>query len=135
MLTPADHKVRMDARFYADDTDAGMRAAERLGGNELAIARARAAVLQEGGNAKALLDAVPAAAQSDAGYIFARVQWLRLNNKAEDAGKLILTAPKDPEASSISTNGGRSAGCWCASCSTKTTRRPPIALRATPRRR
>ena len=55
-------------------------------------------MLRKAGNAKALLDAVPAAAQSDAGYIFARVQWLRLNNKAEEAGKLILTAPKNPEA-------------------------------------
>src|SRR6185437_13153436 len=43
MLTPADHKVRMDARFYADDAAAGIRAADRLGGNEVAIARARAA--------------------------------------------------------------------------------------------
>ena len=55
-------------------------------------------MLRKAGNAKALLDAVPAAAQSDAGYIFARVQWLRQNNKAEEAGRLILTAPKDPEA-------------------------------------
>jgi soluble lytic murein transglycosylase len=98
MLTAADHKVRMDARFYADDAAAGMRAAQRLGGNEIAIARARAAVLSKAGNAKALLDAVPAAAQNDAGYIFSRVQWLRLNNKAEDAGRLILTVTKNPEA-------------------------------------
>ena len=37
-------------------------------------------------------------AQREPGYIFARVQWLRQNNKPEEAGKLILTAPKDPEA-------------------------------------
>ncbi len=98
MLTSADHKVRMERRFYADDVEAGMRAAERLGGNELLIARARAAVIKKAGNAKALLDAVPAAARSEAGYIFARVQWLRKQNKSEEAGKLILTAPKDPEA-------------------------------------
>jgi soluble lytic murein transglycosylase len=98
MLSTGDHKVRMDARFYADDAGAGMRAAERLGGNELAIGRARAAVLRKAGNAKALLDAVPASAQNDPGYIFSRVQWLRQNNKAEDAGRLILTAPKNPEA-------------------------------------
>ena len=48
MLTAADHKARMEQRFYADDAAAGMRAAERLGGNEIAIARARAAVLQQG---------------------------------------------------------------------------------------
>ena len=63
MLTAADHKVRMETRFYAGDAAAGLRAAERLGGNELVIARARAAVLQKARNAKALLDAVPAAAQ------------------------------------------------------------------------
>jgi soluble lytic murein transglycosylase len=88
----------MDARFYADDVATGLRAAERLGGAELAIGRARAAVERKAGNAKALLEAVPASAQSDPGYIFSRVQWLRQNNKAEDAGKLILTAPKNPDA-------------------------------------
>jgi soluble lytic murein transglycosylase len=98
MLTTADHKRRMDTRFYADDAVAGMRAAERLGGTELAIGRARAAVARKAGNAKALLEAVPASAQSDPGYIFSRVQWLRQNDKAEDAGRLILTAPKNPEA-------------------------------------
>ncbi|MBI3702562.1 MAG: transglycosylase SLT domain-containing protein [Rhizobiales bacterium] len=99
MLTHADHKLRMEHRFYTEDVEAGLRAAERLGGNELAIARARAAVIRKAGNAKALLDAVPAAARGEAGYIFARVRWLRLNNKPEEAGRLILTAPKDPAAS------------------------------------
>lgn len=98
MLTAADHNVRMERRFYADDVAGGMRAAERLGGDDLAIGRARAAVQRKAGNAKALLDAIPASARGQAGYIFAYVQWLRLNNKAEDAGKLILNAPKNPEA-------------------------------------
>ncbi|HYC15690.1 MAG TPA: lytic transglycosylase domain-containing protein [Pseudolabrys sp.] len=97
MLGAADHKARMEQRFYADDVAGGLRAAERLGGDQLAIGRARAAVARRAGNAKALLDAVPPAAQNDAGYIFARVQWLRLNDKAEEAAKLILTAPKNPE--------------------------------------
>src|SRR4029078_9635419 len=76
----------------------GLRAAERLGGNDLIVAKARAAVLAKARNAKALLDAVPAASQREPGYIFARVRCLRQNNKPEEAGKLILTAPKDPEA-------------------------------------
>ncbi|MFN3658829.1 MAG: transglycosylase SLT domain-containing protein [Pseudolabrys sp.] len=98
MLTRADHKTRMEKRFYADDIEAGMRAAERLGGNDLLIARARAAVIKRAGNAKALLDGVPAAARGDAGYIFSRAQWLRKQDKADEAGKLILTAPHDPAA-------------------------------------
>ena len=98
MLTRADHKVRMEQRFYADDVEAGMRAATRLGGDELAIGRARAAVIKRLSNAKALLDAVPASARQDPGYIFSRVQWLRKDNKPEEAGKLILTVPQDPAA-------------------------------------
>src|SRR5262249_13734333 len=97
MSTIADHKARMEQRCYVEDVAGGLRASERLGGDQIAIGKARAAVLRRAGNAKALLDAVPAAAQKDAGYIFARVQWLRLNNKPEDAGRLILAAPKNPE--------------------------------------
>jgi len=98
LLTSADHKVRMDQRFYADDIEAGMRAANRLGGDDLAIGRARAAVIKRLNNAKALLDAVPASARNDPGYIFSRVQWLRKDNKPEEAGKLILTVRQDPNA-------------------------------------
>jgi soluble lytic murein transglycosylase len=98
MLTREDHKIRMETRFYADDTEAGMRAATRLGGHDLEIGRARAAVTKQLNNAKLLLDAVPAAARSDQGYIFARVQWLRRANKPEDAAKLVLTAPRDAAA-------------------------------------
>jgi peptidoglycan lytic transglycosylase len=98
LLTAADHKARMDQRFYADDVEAGLRAGERLGGNDMLIARARAAVIAKAANAKATLDAVPAAARGDAGYIFARAQWLRKADKAEEAGQVILTAPKDPAA-------------------------------------
>ena len=98
LLTRADHKARMEQRFYAGDVEAGMRAAARLGGEDLAIARARTAVIKRLNNAKALLDAVPASARHDPGYIFARVQWLRLNDKAEEASRLILSAPQDPAA-------------------------------------
>ena len=98
LLTRADHKARMEQRFFDDDIAAGMREAQRLGGDDLAIAHARAAVIRNAHNAKALLDAVPVAARRDPGYIFARVQWLRKENKPEEAGKLILTVPQDPEA-------------------------------------
>ena len=98
LLTRADHKARMDQRFYVDDVEAGMRAANRLGGDDLAIGRARAAVIKRLNNAKALLDAVPASGRHDPGYIFSRVQWLRKDNKLEEAGKLILTVPQNPAA-------------------------------------
>jgi soluble lytic murein transglycosylase len=66
-----------------------------VGGNEVAVARAWAAVINKAGNAKALLDAVPLAARRSADFIFAQVNWLLKNNKAEEAAKLMLSAPRD----------------------------------------
>jgi soluble lytic murein transglycosylase len=96
MLTRADHKARMENRLYNDDVEAGLRAAERLGGVDVTIANARAAVIRRAGNEKALLDAVPVSARSESGYIFARAQYLHRDGKPEEAARLILSAPQDP---------------------------------------
>jgi soluble lytic murein transglycosylase len=94
VLTRADHKARMDRRLYEkDDTEAGIRAAQRLGGNEVTIARARSAAVQKGAN-KAVLDTVPAAARDDIGYKFARIQMLRRSDQLTEAMALIKTIPK-----------------------------------------
>jgi soluble lytic murein transglycosylase len=95
LITADDDKARMDGRLYAEDDDAGLRAAHHLDGTQLAIAKARAAVINKAGNAKALLEAVPAAAQHDAGYIFSRAQWLRRNDKIVEAGRWMIGAPHD----------------------------------------
>jgi soluble lytic murein transglycosylase len=94
VLTRDDHKARMDRRLYEkNDTDAGLRAAMRLGGNEPLIAKARIAMLSKGGN-KAALDAVPAAARHDIGYKFARIQMLRRADDLAEAVALIKTVPQ-----------------------------------------
>jgi soluble lytic murein transglycosylase len=95
LLTPADHRARMDMRFYVEDVDAGLRAANRVGPTTVAIAKAWAAVIRKAGNAKALLEAVPAEASRDIGYTFARAQWLRREDKAAEAAQLILSIPRD----------------------------------------
>jgi len=96
MLTAADHKIRMDERLYADDRDAALRAAARAGAAATAIARARIAVNANAGNAEALLDAVPASARRDAGYLFSRIQWLRRKDQLAEAARLMISAPRDP---------------------------------------
>ena len=95
ILTPADHKARMDMRLYVEDVDAGLRAASRVGTTAVAIAKAWAAVIRKAPNARALLEAVPAEAGYDLGYTFARAQWLRREDKAADAAGLILSVPRD----------------------------------------
>jgi soluble lytic murein transglycosylase len=93
-LTNADHKARMDRRLYEkDDTEAGLRAAARLGGNEVLIAKARISMLTKGGT-KAALDAVPAASRNDIGYKFARLQMLRRADELAEAVALMKTIPQ-----------------------------------------
>jgi soluble lytic murein transglycosylase len=96
LLTHADYKARMEKLFYAEETDDAMRIARRLGGAQLAIAKARNAVIDRVSKAGALLDAVPESARRDAGYIFARAQWLRRQEKWIEAGRTIINAPRDP---------------------------------------
>ncbi|MEJ2435126.1 MAG: lytic transglycosylase domain-containing protein, partial [Pseudolabrys sp.] len=98
LLTREDHRVRMQERFYHDDTSAGMREAHRLGGVQLAIGRARTGVIKRLNHAKRLLDDVPVSARQDPGYIFTKVQWLRRHDKAEEAQRLLLTAPQNAAA-------------------------------------
>ena len=97
LITPADDKARMDARFDVEDDDAGLRAAHHLGPAEMAIAKARASVINKSAKAKALLEEVPAEARHDPGYIFSRVQWLRRSEKIPEAAHWMLAAPHDPD--------------------------------------
>jgi soluble lytic murein transglycosylase len=96
LLTTADHKSRMDARFADEEVEAGLRAAQRLGDAEIASAKARAAVIAKSPNAGALLDAVPREAQREPGYLFSRIQWLRRNNRVPEAVELLRAMPHDP---------------------------------------
>jgi soluble lytic murein transglycosylase len=96
LLRPADHKARMDALLYGSSHEAALRAAHRLGGDQVALAKARIAVSRRASNAKALLDDVPRDLHGDAGYIFSKIQWLRRQDKVEEAGRLMLNAPRDP---------------------------------------
>ena len=97
LLTAGDHKARMDTLLYGTEQEAGgMRAAKRLGSGHVALAKARIAANKKSSNLKALLDAVPRELHGDPGYMFARIQWLRREEKFHEAAQLMLAAPKDP---------------------------------------
>jgi soluble lytic murein transglycosylase len=96
LITPADDAARMDARLYAEDEDAALRAARHLDAVAMAVAKARIAVIDQAGNAKALLEAVPENARHEPGYLFSRIQWLRRSDKIVEAAHLLLAVPHDP---------------------------------------
>ncbi len=96
LITRADEKARMNTKLYANETETGTRAAQRLGGSEPAVAKARIAVNQKAANAKALLDALPDDVQNDPLVILSRIQDLRRADKIAEAAALMLAAPRDP---------------------------------------
>ena len=97
LLTPGDHKARMDTLLYGTENEAAaLRAAKRLGASHVALAKGRIAAVKKTSNTRALLDAVPRELQSDPGYIFSRIQLLRREEKFAEAGHLMVSAPKDP---------------------------------------
>ncbi|MGA8900504.1 lytic transglycosylase domain-containing protein [Bradyrhizobium sp.] len=96
LITPGDHKARMDLLLYGSEHEAAMRAAKRLGPGEVALAKARIAGYRKASNARALLEAVPHELHNDAGYIFSRIQLLRREEKFAEAAQLMMSAPRDP---------------------------------------
>ena len=96
LLTPGDHKARMDLFLYGSEHEAALRAAKRLGAAEVALAKARIAAYRKASNTRALLEAVPRELHSDPGYIFSKIQLLRREEKFAEAAQLMLGAPRDP---------------------------------------
>jgi soluble lytic murein transglycosylase len=96
LITPGDHKARMDLFLYGNEHEIALRAARRLGGSEVALAKARIGSYHKAPNSRALLDAVPYELHSDPGYVFSRIQLLRREEKFTEAAQLMMSAPKDP---------------------------------------
>ncbi|MGA7074483.1 MAG: lytic transglycosylase domain-containing protein [Bradyrhizobium sp.] len=96
LITPGDHKARMDLLLYGSEHEAALRAAKRLGSGEVTLAKARIAGYRKASNARALLEAVPHELHNDAGYIFSRIQLLRREEKFVEAAQLMMSAPRDP---------------------------------------
>ena len=97
MLTPADHRARIERELFAEDWAAAQRNAARLGEDWGKLVKARMAVDGNPAKAGAALDAVPKALQQDTSFLFARAQWLRKQNKLTDAARLLAGMSRDPE--------------------------------------
>src|SRR6185437_14902315 len=96
-VSAGDQKARMDNFGYTTDNEAAaMRAAKRLGSGYVALAKARLASVRKAPNAKALLADVPYELRSDPGYLFARIQQARREQKYAEEAQLMLSAPRDP---------------------------------------
>ena len=94
MLSPADHLVRMDRRIGAKDFGGAMRAAKRLGSDQVAVVKACSAIKANSENIAALLDDVPRQAR-DLGYALCRLHWLMRTDHVAAAAQLVLAASQE----------------------------------------
>jgi soluble lytic murein transglycosylase len=92
LLTREDHRARMDKRIGAKDFSGAMRAARRLGGDDVSIVKACAAVTANATKALKLLDAVATEARQDLGYQLCRIRWMMRHDRIADATRLMLAA-------------------------------------------
>jgi soluble lytic murein transglycosylase len=95
LLTSGDQKARMDLFLYGSEHEIALRAAKRLGGGYVALAKARIAAYRKAPNTRALLEAVPHELHGDPGYLFSKIQLLRREEKFAEAAQLMLSAPRD----------------------------------------
>lgn len=95
LLTREDHRARMDRRIGAKDLAGAKRAAQRLGGDELAIVKACAAVKGKADKAQEALDDVAVEARRDLGYTLCRIQWMVAKDRIDDAARLMVAASPD----------------------------------------
>jgi soluble lytic murein transglycosylase len=98
LLTRDDHRARMDKRIGAKDFSGAMRAARRLGSDELSIVKACAAVAGNDDKALDLLDGVATEARQDLGYALCRIHWMLRHDRIEDAARLMLAAAAETKA-------------------------------------
>ncbi len=92
LLAREDHRARMDKRIGAKELGAAMRAAKRLGDDDVAIVKACAAVKGDADKALSKLDDVPESARGDLGYVLCRVKWALKKEKIIEAANMIVAA-------------------------------------------
>ncbi|SCB21613.1 soluble lytic murein transglycosylase [Rhizobium multihospitium] len=96
LLSPADHKARMDYLLYRDRT----AQAKRFGdlGRAQSLYKAWAAVNDRSPKADALIAAIDTQWRKDPAYLFMRIENLRRQNKYDDAANLLAQMPQDRSA-------------------------------------
>ncbi|MDM9629146.1 lytic transglycosylase domain-containing protein [Rhizobium sp. S152] len=93
LLAVSDHKARMEYLMYRNRTAQAKRFGDM--GQAQSLYNAWNAVATKASNAGQLLAAVDGKWGSDPGYLFARIEYLRKQDKYAEAGALLQRMPRD----------------------------------------
>ena len=97
-LRKVDHLKRFERGIFAEDGDVALRAAQRLGPDEVALARAAIAVFDKSGPADKLIAAVSPKTANELAGLFVRIKNLRRSDRMTDAANLLIQIPHGLEA-------------------------------------
>jgi soluble lytic murein transglycosylase len=100
-LTRADQSARMDRLIGEKDFAAAMRAAKRVGDDQVAIVKACTAAEEKSTSGAKLLDAVSADARDDLGYALCRIHWLLRNDWPGSNIRGRIVTPKEDVAAAV----------------------------------
>jgi soluble lytic murein transglycosylase len=101
VLGRLDHLARMDRLIGAKDFGAALRAAKRIGDDQVAIVKGCNAAAAKAANAGRLLDAVPSRARDDLGYSLCRIHWSLRNDSPGFNVRGRLATPKEDVALAV----------------------------------
>jgi soluble lytic murein transglycosylase len=93
LLSPADHKARMDLLMYRSKTAQAKRFGEL--GKAQSLYNAWAAVNERSSHAPALLSNIAAQWKSDPAYLFMRVEYQRRQENYDNAAALLAQMPRE----------------------------------------
>jgi soluble lytic murein transglycosylase len=91
VLTPVDHRERMERFLLKESWASALRAAAYAGNDYVLLAKARIAVAQQTANVQEALGAVPASLRSERSYLLARVQFQRRQEKLDEVRQVLAT--------------------------------------------
>lgn len=94
-LTRNDHRIRMERRLFAQDWATARRAGVLAGEDFATLVEARQAIMSKPAAIAKALAAVPEHLRNDSSYLFSRARYLRIQEKYEEAAKIIASAPRN----------------------------------------
>lgn len=95
-LTTDDYKTRMWRQIYAQETNAAIRTAKKLGGDYQKAAAAAQKLLRGDGGAEKTYSALPPAMRESLGMKYALVRFYRKNEAYAKARAVLVTIPGNP---------------------------------------
>ncbi|MDX2224137.1 MAG: transglycosylase SLT domain-containing protein [Rhodospirillaceae bacterium] len=94
ILTPDDHRARLEELLYAEKRAEAERFLARVDKDAAAVAKVRIALMGSAGNVDRMIAQLPTQLRDDPGIVYDRIKWRRRKDREDDA-RALLPAFKD----------------------------------------